>query len=287
MRPIDDRIRQWLRSESGQLRFDVDAAWGRFAASNDLTDVRPLRRRPLTLTWQIAAAALVVISAGVWSAVRVARSSSALVVATPNGERRTVALGDGSTATLNGGSRLRYSPAHREASIEGEALFEIHHDSAHPFTVHARRGVIRDVGTRFTVRSYDDGGDVAVAVMEGAVRVEGDSAPAGITLGANQRAFVDQAGRVRRDDHAIDNLVGWVSGDLVLDDVTLADAARQLERTYGARVTVGDSSLARRRVTARFHRETLARALDGIALALGASWERGDSTYVIHSRGSR
>ena len=284
MRPTDDQIPDWLRSQQGET-FDVDAAWGRFADAHDLSETAAPARRLLATPWRIAAAAVIVVgAASAWWATRTTRGADQLIAATKNGERQTVTLADGSSATLNGGSRLVYSASRREALLEGEALFEIRHDAAHPFTLRAGRGVIRDVGTRFTVRAYET--EVDVGVTEGAVAVSGNSA-SGVTLNAGQSASIDSAGKVRRGEDTIESLAGWVSGDLVLDNVTLAAAARELERTYGVRVLVSDSTLARRHVTARFHRETVTGALDGIALALGMIYEKRDSMYVIRARGGR
>jgi transmembrane sensor len=287
MRPSDDEIRDWLRTQNDET-FDTDAAWQRFSAAHGLAQSTGTRKAPLRISWRIAAAALIAVGiGGAWWTSRSTRATDhtdQIVVATRDGERRLVTFADGSSVTLNGGSRLGYSASSRAATLEGEAMFEIRHDAARPFTVHARRGLIRDVGTRFSVRAYEN--QVDVGVSEGSVEVSGNTAGS-ITLTAGQSASVDSAGGVRRANENVESLAGWVSGDLVLDDVPLASAARSLERTYGVRVVVGDSTLARRHVTARFHKESVTGALDGIALALGVAYEKRDSAYVIRSRGNR
>ena len=282
----DERIVGWVKSrKDDEPEFNVDAAWSRFEAANDIADVRPLRpelrrgRRPIV--WSIAAAAMVaVVGLGVW---RYVESSRMLEQVAANGERRTIQLGDGSSATLNGGSRLRYRAGHRDVFLEGEAFFDVEHDATRPFRVHARQGVIQDVGTKFNVRAYSP--TLEVAVTEGSVTLAGDrttSSPLALTAG--QVAVLDSTGAPRRLEQSIEQFIGWTVGDLVLENVTLRDAALELERTYGGHVIVRDSALARRTVSARLRRETIQRALDAIVIALGAAYDQQDSTFVVHPR---
>src|ERR671931_670319 len=102
----DEKIIQCVKSpKDGEPGFNVDAAWSRFAAANDLTDVRPLWRRPRLVVWSIAAAAIIAATGlSVWRY----QSSRMLEQVAANGERKTIQLRDGSSAMLNGGSRLRY-----------------------------------------------------------------------------------------------------------------------------------------------------------------------------------
>ena len=95
--------------------------------------------------------------------------------ATAAGEREAVTLVDGTRVTLAPTSRLQlpadYGQAGREMTLEGEALFEVMHNAAHPFRVRSGRVVTEDIGTRFAVRAWDNGAAVQVAVVEGRVGV--------------------------------------------------------------------------------------------------------------------
>jgi transmembrane sensor len=275
----DEKIINWLKSrKDDEPAFDVDAAWSRFAAGNDLTDVRPLRRGRRSMIWGIAAASLLAVAAlSVW---RYGGSSEQV---TANGERKTIQLGDGSSVTLNGGSRVRYNARQRDLFLEGEAFFDVKHDATRPFRVHARHGVITDVGTKFSVRAYSS--TIEVAVAEGSVTLAGEkSTSAPLALTAGQAAILDSTGALRRLDESIGRLIGWTESELVLENATLRDVALELERTYGGHVVVPDSALARRTVSARLRRETIQRALDAIVIALGVAYDQHDSTFVIHPR---
>jgi len=88
------------------------------------------------------------------------------------GEQRFVKLVDGSTMELNSRSRvrIRYSSAERDVDlIEGQALFHVAKDPAHPFIVHSGTTLVRAVGTQFDVYRKDSG--TTVTVVEGRVAV--------------------------------------------------------------------------------------------------------------------
>src|SRR5688572_9543978 len=168
------RLMQRQHGAADTERWNADAAWAKFSARVEAAthDRYPpaATRQPLIVTrrWYAGTrariAAALVLTLGGYAAVQTVLSSRAhqqLVMrelVTPNGQRATVTLGDGSRVVLNAGSRLRYAAAiargSRDVYLDGEAYFEVTHDAARPFRVHAHGSVAHDLGTRFTVRAY-------------------------------------------------------------------------------------------------------------------------------------
>jgi transmembrane sensor len=289
--------------------FDVDRAWDRFdqqrsakvparvltldrSSARSVQSVRSVRS--MRNVWRFAAAAMLVLAAGtVWQVARMrdlpAEFSSERVVRewiAAAGKRSTFTLDDGTRVTLNGGSRLMagegYGVRMRDVSLDGEGFFEVRHDAARPFRVHARGSVAEDLGTRFSVRAYA-AQPLTVAVAEGLVSLRRDSvSDAGVTVAAGDVGIMNETG-VATVSHAasLDRYVAWANGSLVLDNLPLRDAALEVEHWYGVHVVIADSALARRPVMARFHGETAEQALAAIALALGARAERNGSTYTL------
>src|SRR5690606_7134707 len=92
--------------------------------------------------------------------------------ATGIGERRVVALADGSSITLDSATSVDVKYAANERRIvlrDGQIFVTVAPDTARPFIVEARQGTVRALGTAFNVRAYDGG--ARVAVTEHAVRV--------------------------------------------------------------------------------------------------------------------
>ena len=229
----------------------------------------------------LAAAAAVLLVAGVLVARRVPRSRPTVIAArtytTHVGERRDYLLSDGTQVTLGPASRLIVRS--RTAELFGEAYFSVVHDAARPFVVRAGDATIRDVGTEFTVHS-DSGEAVRVVVSEGAVQLARgrDS----VTLVRGDVGIVAPDGRVAASrGAATDDDLAWTLGRLVFRNAPVAELAADLRRWYGVELRVSDSSLLRRHFTGSFAKEPATQVVDVIALALGAHVERrGDTAFV-------
>jgi len=197
--------------------------------------------------------------------------------ATAVGQRRDVRLSDGTRFTLGPLSTLTVRG--REATLTGEAFFDVVHDAARPFTVRADGAIIRDVGTHFTVHN-DGSSEVRVAVQQGAVWLS--SARDSTTLAAGDVGVVEVAGRLStRRGAATDDDLAWTLGRLVFRDALVSELAADLQRWYGVQVRVTDSALARRHFTGTFSTEPTDSVLKVIGLALGARVERqGDTAYL-------
>jgi len=136
-----------------------------------------LPRRTLGLRWIAAAAAMVAIFAGLYFLWPRANSGnvSLATLKVPSGHTQLLALSDGSKIWVNAGSTFRYPASFpgktREVYLAGEAYFDIHHDAAQPFLVHAGKVVITVLGTAFNIKSDASAHGVTVTVLRGKVAV--------------------------------------------------------------------------------------------------------------------
>jgi transmembrane sensor len=212
--------------------------------------------------------------------------------ATAVGERRSLDLPDGTRVLLGPGSRLAvaagYGGGRRDVELAGEALFEVRHDAARPFTVRAGAAVIRDLGTRFSVQT-GEGAAVRVMVSAGSVRLAPSAAPesAGVVLAKGDRGVVRPDGRALAERGAgTDEDLAWTQGRLVFRDAPLDQVAAELRRWYGIKLRVADPALAGRVLTASFKDEPPAQVLRVVALALGAEVEMRGDTAVLRPAGT-
>ncbi len=114
-----------------------------------------------------ACVASVALSIG-WLAAR----SVATKVETDRGERREIALADGSVLNLEPETSLRVFLGRHQRDVvlsRGRALFHVAKDSARPFIVYVGATDVRAVGTIFGVEQKDQ--DIIVTVSEGKVAV--------------------------------------------------------------------------------------------------------------------
>lgn len=217
-----------------------------------------------------------------------ARGAAGSIVTTGVGVRDSVRLPDGTRVVLAPGTRLAVSPSFggtsREVTLQGMAWLAVHHDAALPFTVRAGGATLRDVGTRFTVRTgAEEGEPVSVSVSEGSVEMRSASAPASaVTLAAGDRAELGSDGRVvAQRGGASEADLAWMTGRLVFRDARMDQVRVDLRRWYGVQLQFADSAMAARRITASFDGEPVDRALEVIALALGVRVERRDTIAVL------
>lgn len=199
------------------------------------------------------------------------------------GERRVVALADGSTIELNTDSqvRVRLSRARRAISLDrGQALFAVAHDTARPFIVTAGDTAVRAVGTRFEV--YRSGKAVRVILAEGQVSVSRANSPAPTMMRAGTR--LDVGGEAPARPVAIDvaAATGWTDGRLTFQDMPLAQAVAEVNRYSRAKVVLGPGVPADERVNGIFNTGDTAAFVKGVAASLNLkTTARADGAFEL------
>lgn len=171
-------------------------------------------------------------------------------------ERRTVMLADGSSATLNTGTRVQAEWLPRERRIRllsGEALFRVAKDRTRPFIVTAGDRTVTALGTEFDVRLDHD--RVQVTLLEGHVAVRGLGQAAylpPLELIPNETlvAVSGQIPTIQLVDAA--RSADWADGQVFFTDEALPAAVAKMNRYSSQQIVVGDSSLARYRINGMF-----------------------------------
>ena len=293
-------------------RFDVNAAWRSVAArtvhsappspaATPAARLHSRRRSTVRIgSLQRLAAAIVIVVVGGFAAWRMhwGQSNPAATreiawqeTTAPRGTHATITLADGSSVLLNAGSTIRY-PADsgsgpRDVYLAGEAYFTVVHDARRPFHVHAGRAAVEDVGTKFVVRAWGGRLDAIVVVTQGAVALTRAGAPSPDTaqLTSGMLGRVAESGPVitRRVDAS--KYTAWTEGRIAFDDATLAEAVPTIERWYDVEIVVADTALARHRVNAEFHDESLSEVLNALSVALNADVRRDGRRVTFTPRG--
>jgi len=295
-------VRQWIAADLDRVRAverlratfdaaapphqrpDVDAMWAQVRAHHP-TSLPPARRRPFPVTL-VAAAAVLVVAVLVDRAISRRSTTHGAVreIATSTGQRATIDLADGSRVILGPRSRIS-TPEHfgegpRDVTLEGEAYFEVRHDSTHPFRVHTAGGIAEDIGTRFVVRAYAGEPALRVVVAEGRVSVT-RSGGAPVALGAGQLASFDAAGTasVRPVDTAA--YVAFSDGRVVFDGTPLDEVVSELGRWYDLDVRLAAPEFAGRHISASFTGLAEDDVLGAVAAAAGLRYTRQGRTVTF------
>ncbi len=173
-------------------------------------------------------------------------------------------LEDGTVALLDAGSAMDFSQSDGVRRVDlrrGTAFFEVAHDTAHPFKVHAGSGIATAVGTAFAVRR--DGSDAIISVTQGRVHVESGGRanilPAGVEDGWSE-------GTLRRP-MAFDlrRRLAWRTGRIILEGRPLAAALREIGRYHDRYILLLNNAAADRRVSGVFSTAQSGTAIEVLA----------------------
>lgn len=270
------RFEAWL-DEHPQHRDEFQLLQGLWTAA-DLVPAKRLqalcetppthRRRSLLARYAVAAGvAAVALGLGLFSGLNHPATYTA-EFSTALGERRHVALPDGSVIDLNSRSRVqvRYEQDRRGIELtEGEAMFSVEHDSSRPFVVEAGSGKVTVTGTRFDVRR--DLSQTRVAVEQGTVKVQGQG-PDVVSLTAGLGTQINAQGQVAAA-YTVNpaELTAWRSGKLVFNNASLSEVAAEVSRYRDKPLTVANDNVGHLRLTSVFksdNTDALLKALPSI-----------------------
>lgn len=197
------------------------------------------------LSTALAASLVLFIAGGWWMASR----PEIAEYRTAKGEQQTVALPDGSRMVLNTDTAVttQLSASRRVVILHrGEAFFVVSHDKKASFEVEAGSGVVRDVGTQFTVRRQPE--QVTVIVVEGAVEVQSFSGKGGrdpwrlLTTG-DKTSYGGRGSLAPVEKIDIAAATAWIEGKVLFDQRPLAEVIREVGRYQQGEIRVLDSWL--------------------------------------------
>lgn len=188
-------------------------------------------------------------------------------VTTGIGERRTVALDDGSSVELGSYSALstNFTPDARQVRLHrGQAFFQVKGDAARPFTVHAANGSVQALGTQFDVKYVDD--LVTLVVTEHAVMVRGTFPAMKVEQGW-QLSFTGSGADAPTEADLV-AAEAWRRDQIIFQDVPLRRVLSEIERYRRGRIVLVESGLGDIPVTAIFSSRQLDNALQTLGNTL-------------------
>jgi transmembrane sensor len=224
-----------------------------------LLNVLRTARLPRLAAFAAIAAAFALLAAALF------KPDAQVAYSTPVGGHVHVTLDDGSVLDLNTNTAVsvQFTATRRRIYMDhGELLLSVAHDVSRPLEVIAAHVVTRAVGTKFSVRLYDNS-NVAALVTEGRVLVLREQSLLGLpsepvpllrTLVAGERVLVDSRnGHVTRLSAAeIERTLQWTTGRISFHDQNLSDVVEELNRYNDRQLVILDPKVAETRVGGGF-----------------------------------
>jgi transmembrane sensor len=249
------RFNLWYRqSEENQAAYaHAECLWSdldQIREEGDIPGLKSARRaRPRrSAARMLGMSVLLLVSSALAVAGWMEYSAETITYSTRKGERQAVVLDDGTAVDLNTATRLHATISLLRRKIvldQGEAIFDVRHESLRPFTVQAGDLAIRDIGTRFSARRHGDA--VSVAVLQGVIEINSERVEEGY-----QRNYLSDTGLSSIQPIDAEQVEAWKHGRLVFRKSPLRDVIAELERYHSVRIVFADPSLARQTLSGTF-----------------------------------
>lgn len=200
----------------------------------------------------------------------------------PAWTRVQFSLPDGTTGWLNSNSSVRYNGtfvSDRQVTLKGEAFFDVVKDEKRPFRVSTEEIVVKALGTRFNVASYENEKSVEVVLEEGKIVLSGREIPSPRLMDPNELIVFDKASKnITSETVQPQKYIAWTEGKLVFRNDPVDVIARRLERWYNVDVEVMEGFTDDLRLRATFTDENLEEVLYFLKRSLPISYkiENGD-----------
>lgn len=236
-------------------------------------------------TWQYALASLVIVLCIGFYQYQL-NSTTSYEFHTAIGEQKTFDLVDGSKVTLNNQSKLIFSINNNSRKVQleaGEVLFHVTADVKRPFDIETHDGMIRVVGTTFSVNRYAE--STLVTVVEGRVALghkplADDSFVASQVLSQSQQQTLPGAIKgVKPKQVDVKSELSWREKRLIVRDEALRDVVAYLEKSFPVKFTIDSKELSERRITAVLDLSNLDQVLLVLETSLAIKIER-DSEVI-------
>ncbi|MCC5931409.1 MAG: DUF4974 domain-containing protein [Cyclobacteriaceae bacterium] len=202
------------------------------------------------------------------------------VVAVPQGMKRAVKFPDGSIATLNSGSEVRFpekfTESVRKVWIKGEAFFEVVENKDMPFIVYSDHLKVEVTGTSFNVKDFEKEGYAALALITGEVKTSPLSNSGQIkTLSPGEGVkFLKKSASLESYEVNIEETLAWKSGIILFKNVSIEEMMRVLEDWYGVTIQLKNRPLERQvKVNGRFDNEILDNVLQSLSYTVMFDYE--------------
>lgn len=172
----------------------------------------------------------------------------------PYGKRKKIVLSDGTKVWLNSGSKLvfpvSFKSDEREVFLEGEAIFEVAHNSEKPFFVKATHYNIKVLGTVFSVSNYKEDKAIETVLESGSVQInyknnELFSATSSLKIVPGNLATYSKENKILEVKIVdTEKYFAWRDGIFIFKNDSLATIMKKLSRYYDYRIIIKDKKLS-------------------------------------------
>lgn len=198
-------------------------------------------------------------------------------------------LPDSTQVYLNSESTLKYPSSFddqtRTVVLEGEAYFKVAHNIHKKFVVKTLRQTSIEVhGTQFNVEAYANDENITTTLVKGKVSFHyptKNNTLASISMLPGQRAvFNNKSQNAHLYKTTCQSEVSWINGEIVLDDTSLKDVLRILEKRFNVEFEINNLRIDDYAFTGTFTNQRLERILEYFKVSSNIRWRYIDDKNI-------
>lgn len=266
---------------------DPDSSWENL--EKKLDGISPAVQAPVVSitrnlrVWWLSAAAVLFCTIGI-VAYQLAGVPDTTLLTLAN-QHQQFSLPDGSSVAMKGNTVIKYNENQFKRSrgltlLQGEAFFDVVHNAARTFHIELGNLRVTDIGTSFVIKRSES--ETVVMVSSGKVAFEDLSNNTQVILSAGEKGVFTKNGKTISTASISDvNYKSWVDKKLSFRNSPLSEVLKDLEETYGSKVTLRDETLKKRVLTATLNYQTIDSALIVIATSLQLKVEKQADHYEL------
>jgi ferric-dicitrate binding protein FerR (iron transport regulator) len=241
--------------------------------------------RTRNLNWlKYAAAAVVVLAAGIWMFSDQLSGSREMIVVADTGLTKS-SLPGGTVVALRKGAEIRFTDdstsSEQRVTLKGEAFFEVGPAGSGKLVVETAGLKIRDIGTAFNVRALPGEDTVMVFVQDGAVALEVLNHESLVLQKGEEGFYVPATGETGRILTPDPNTASYADLNFKFRNTPLRKAIRKLNEVYGEKFAIANDSISDCRITVTFASEPVDVIAEIMAQTLGLTVVQKDGVYLF------
>lgn len=232
-------------------------------------------------------------------------------VSTTNGQKKEIQLPDGTIIWVNSGTTLKYASnfgeTDREVFLQGEAYFDVKHDTSKTFIVRAQNVTIKVLGTSFNVRCYPELKTIETTVVSGTVSMESTNKTDEkdiVILGKKEKATflkneqkmyitrtlkdsktsVEPIGlkKITLNDEETNYISSWKDQTLSFNNESFEEMAFKLEKWFNVTIIIRDDKLKSYRYKGKFeNNKSIFEVLKVVKLTTPITYDYNEKTKEI------
>ena len=314
-RQFDEYAEIWITSRSGLKNTEYNAHEGFWKFKKKIgegrkTEIQPVTRMMFRTFIRYAAVIILTISMSgllfynLGKAENKVQGAGISEMVVPLGSKADFTLSDGTTVTLNAGSRLKFDNtfgiADRVVQLEGEGFFKVAKDASRPFLVKTSHINVVALGTSFNVKAYPGEKTIETTLIEGSVLVEeiiAGQSPEKMVLTPNQKltfykndsTMVDESLKDDNDSSLIiksdpgpepikiqkaiteninvEPVISWKENKWIFEKQSLLQIAVDLERKFDVQIEFKSERLKNYRFTGTILAEPIEQVLEVMSIS--------------------